>query len=341
MKKDQMVVLRAGLFVFVMLIAITIVIFVLGKEKGYFKRQFTLYTSFPDVHGLLPGAPVRLAGVTVGKVADVTIPELLEETRLLVTLQIEERVQSRIRKDSVALIKWLSYVTGDSYIELSMGSREEKIVKEGDFIQGVIPTDYSRAFESGVALIDDIHNNLKKVEKEKIIESLSDSVESLADIVGEIKNGDGLIHRLIFDEEGAVLFDNLSQSSENVRRVTDDIVNGNGVLNAMIYNREDNGIMKTITGLSNEVEKIANQITNGNGLLHAILYDEDKRMILDNLVQVTENLQAVTKTVNDGDGSLGAMINDPALYDSVNQLMGGANRSFILRTLIRHSLKRD
>lgn len=341
MKKDQMVVLRAGLFVFVMLIAIAIVIFVLGKEKGYFKRQFTIYTSFPDVHGLLPGAPVRLAGVTVGKVADVTIPEVLEETRLLVTLQIEERVQSRIRKDSVALIKWLSYVTGDSYIELSMGSREKKIVKEGDFIQGVIPTDYSRVFESGVTLIDDIHKKLKKVEKEKLIESLSDSAETLADIVQEIKTGEGLIHRLIFDKQGTALFDNLSQSSENIKKVTDDIIKGNGILNAMIYNGESNIIMKTITNVSTEAEKIANQLTNGNGLLHAILYDEDKRRILDNLVQVTESLQAVTKSLDEGEGSLGAMINDPALYDNVNQFVGGANRSFILRTLIRHSLNKD
>ncbi len=341
MKNDQMVLLRAGLFVFVMLIAITSVIFVLGKEKGYFKRQFTIYTSFPDVHGLLPGAPVRLAGVTVGKVADVTIPEVLTETNLLVTLQIEERVQSRVRKDSFALIKWLSYVTGDSYIELSMGSREKSIVKEGDFIQGVIPTDYSRVFESSVTIIDDIHKNLQKLEKEKLIESLCDSAVSLTKIVEEIKSGGGLIHRLIFDKKGTDLIDNLSHSSENVKKISEDIITGDGVLNAMIYNGKSNKITKTITNLSNEIEKISNQITDGDGLLHAILYDEDKNRILDNLVQVTENLQTVTKTIHDGDGALGAMINDPALYDNVNQLVGGANRSFILRTLIRHSLNKN
>ncbi len=341
MKKDQTLVLRAGLFVFVTLIAVTIVIFVLGREKGYFKKQFTIYTSFFDVHGLVPGAPVRLAGVTVGKVADVRIPEVLTETRLLVTLQIEEGVQGRIRQDSVAVIKWLSYVTGDTYIELSMGSKDEKMVKEGDVIQGSKPTDFTKVLESGVTIIDDIHKKLKKLEKEKFVESLCDSAESLASIVEGIQKGDGLMHRLIFDKEGTTLVDNLSESSENVKKITANIVEGDGILNALIYDRGENGIMKTITNLTKDVEKIANQITDGNGLLHAILYDEEQRRMLDNLLQITENLQFVTKTIKDGDGSLGAMVNDPSLYDNLNQFLGGTNRSFILRTLIRRSLSKS
>jgi phospholipid/cholesterol/gamma-HCH transport system substrate-binding protein len=78
-----------------------------------------------------------------------------------------------------------------------------------------------------------------------------------------------------------------------------------------------------------------------NGLLHAILYDEEKRKILDNLAQATDDLKNVTEKIAEGEGSLGAIINDPDLYDNLNQLLGGANRSFILRTLIRRSIKKD
>ena len=341
MKKDQIVALRAGVFVFVTLIAATFVIFVLGKEKGYFKKQFTVYTSFPDVFGLLPGAPVRLAGLTVGKIADITIPQALKETKLVVSLQIEKRIQNRIREDSVASIKWLSYVTGDSYIELSMGSETKTMIREGDFISGVIPTDYSKVFESGIKIIDDIHKNLQKLEKEKIIETLSGSAKSLTNIFEEIKNGNGMIHHLIYSPEGKDFVDNLSKSSENIKKITQEIVRGDNILNALISDKENNEILKTITGLLKEVENITKQIADGNGFLHAIVYDEKHRGILENLTQVTENLKTITSNINDGEGSLGAIINDPVLYDNLNQILGGANRSFILRTLIRHSLKNN
>ncbi len=75
--------------------------------------------------------------------------------------------------------------------------------------------------------------------------------------------------------------------------------------------------------------------------MHAILYDEEKRKILDNLAEATDDLKNVTEKIVEGEGSLGAIINDPNLYDNLNQLLGGANRSFILRTLIRRSIKQD
>lgn len=74
--------------------------------------------------------------------------------------------------------------------------------------------------------------------------------------------------------------------------------------------------------------------------MHAILYDEEKGKILDNLSQATEDLKTVTGMIAEGKGSIGAIINDPALYDNLIQLLGGANRSFILRTMIRHSMKK-
>ncbi|MEE9193120.1 MAG: hypothetical protein V3U21_01160, partial [Thermodesulfobacteriota bacterium] len=93
--------------------------------------------------------------------------------------------------------------------------------------------------------------------------------------------------------------------------------------------------------VAQDVDRITNQIKSGNGLLHAILYDEEKGKILDNLAQVTEDLKSVSERIVEGEGSLGAIINDPDLYDKLNQLLGGANRSFILRTLIRRSIKKD
>jgi len=304
MKKEQAIALRAGLFVIIMLVATAITIFVLGTERGYFKKQFTIYTTFSNVEGLQSGAPIRLAGVTVGKVVDVNIPHDLTEKKLVVTMQIEERVQKRIRTDSVASIKWLSYVTGDPYIEVLIGSRNKPMVKEGEFIKGVDSQDYAKIFENGTNVVGSLYRNLEKLEDTKLIETLGQSTKSLKDIIEEIKVGNGMLHSLIYD-------------------------------------REFKTFVEQIAGLAKEIGKITDQIKTGNGLLHAILYDEEKGKILDNLTEATDDLKNVTEKIAEGEGSLGAIINDPDLYDNLNQLLGGANRSFILRTLIRRSIKKD
>lgn len=340
MKKEQAVALRAGLFVIIMLIATAITIFVLGTERGYFKKVFTVYTSFSNVLGLQPGAPVRLSGVTVGKVDSVNIPQDLAETKLEVVMQVERKFQSRVRADSIASIKSLSYVTGDYYVEISIGNINNAMVKDGDFIQSADPADFSRAFENGISAVDSFYKNLKEVEETKLFERLSNTAKSLNDVIEEIKSGKGMLHAMIYEPEGENLIDNISKTSEHLRKVTQEIVEGDNLLNALIYDKEYKDFVKKIAGLSEEVDKVTNQIKTGDGLLHAILYDEEKGKILDNLAQATEDLKTVTGAIVEGEGSIGAIINDPAIYDNLIQLLGGANRSFILRTMIRHSMKK-
>lgn len=311
MKKEQAIALRAGLFVIIMLVATAITIFVLGTERGYFKKVFTVYTSFSNVLGLQPGAPVRLSGVTVGKVDSVNVPQDMAETKLEVVMQIERKFQSRVRANSIASIKSLSYVTGDYYVEISMGDSNSAMLKEGDFIQSTDPADFSRVFGNGINVVDSIYKNLKEIEETRLFERLSNSAKSLNDVIEEIKTGKGMLHALIYEPEGKNLIDNISKTSEHLRKVMQD------------------------------VDRITNQIKSGNGLLHAILYDEGKGKILDNLAEAIDDLKNITEKIAEGEGSLGAIINDPDLYDNLNQLLGGANRSFILRTLIRRSINKD
>jgi phospholipid/cholesterol/gamma-HCH transport system substrate-binding protein len=226
-------------------------------------------------------------------------------------MRIERKFQSRVRANSIASIKSLSYVTGDYYVEISMGNGNSAMLKEGDFIQSTDPADFSRVFGNGINVVNSIYKNLKEIEETRLFERLSNSAKSLNDVIEEIKTGKGMLHALIYEPEGKNLIDNISKTSEHLRKVMQD------------------------------VDRITNQIKSGNGLLHAILYDEEKRKILDNLAEATDDLKNVTEKIAEGEGSLGAIINDPDLYDNLNQLLGGANRSFILRTLIRRSIKKD
>jgi hypothetical protein len=47
------------------------------------------------------------------------------------------------------------------------------------------------------------------------------------------------------------------------------------------------------------------------------------------------NLKAITEKIDAGEGSLGALIADPTLYERLVAILDGAQRSFLLRGLLR------
>jgi phospholipid/cholesterol/gamma-HCH transport system substrate-binding protein len=51
------------------------------------------------------------------------------------------------------------------------------------------------------------------------------------------------------------------------------------------------------------------------------------------------HLDQILEKLDSGTGTIGALINDPSLYDEIKSLLGGANRSRIIRNLVRQTLK--
>lgn len=95
-----------------------------GQNKGY-----TLSATFDNIGGLKPRAPVRSAGVTVGRVKKIALDP---RTYLgVVTMEIDEHV--KFPKDSTAKIQTAGLL-GDQYIGLEAGALEQVLVA-GDTIR--------------------------------------------------------------------------------------------------------------------------------------------------------------------------------------------------------------
>ena len=95
-----------------------------GEHKGY-----TVSARFDNIGGLKPRAPVRSAGVTVGRVKRITLDPKTYQG--VVTMEIDEDV--RFPKDSSAKIQ-TSGLLGDQYIGLEPGA-DEKELAAGDVIR--------------------------------------------------------------------------------------------------------------------------------------------------------------------------------------------------------------
>jgi len=64
----------------------------------------------------------------------------------------------------------------------------------------------------------------------------------------------------------------------------------------------------------------------------------DRHLAQAPLGSLVESLTQILEKVNSGNGTLGALLNDPMLYDQMKDLIGGANRSRIIRGLIRKTI---
>jgi phospholipid/cholesterol/gamma-HCH transport system substrate-binding protein len=145
---------RVGAFVLTGAVVLGIVLFTIGTGRHLFGETYHLVARFPDIAGLAVGAPVRLAGVTVGTVTRIAVAEELQVRTIEVALAINRAVQARIREDSVASIQTLG-VLGDKYVELTMGTETRPPLSPGAEVTAVPPPNLYAWMQRGEAMLTD------------------------------------------------------------------------------------------------------------------------------------------------------------------------------------------
>ncbi|NOQ46946.1 MAG: outer membrane lipid asymmetry maintenance protein MlaD [Desulfobulbaceae bacterium] len=90
-------------------------------------RTYILNAEFNNISGVKSGADIRIAGVLVGTVRDLS---LSEDDLAIVAMQIDKKVQ--VPMDSIASVKSQGII-GDKYIQISLGGDEEYF-QPGDLI---------------------------------------------------------------------------------------------------------------------------------------------------------------------------------------------------------------
>jgi phospholipid/cholesterol/gamma-HCH transport system substrate-binding protein len=100
--------LKIGILAVTAMVLAAVLIIAVGGQGGFAWERYALKTSFSDVKGLKTGAVVRVAGVDVGKVADLEFVG----AGVQLTIEVNESMQSRITDQSRAMIGYLSLLGG-------------------------------------------------------------------------------------------------------------------------------------------------------------------------------------------------------------------------------------
>ncbi|MBN8548115.1 MAG: MCE family protein [Deltaproteobacteria bacterium] len=346
--------LHAGIFILITLTLFALSIWILGQERQVFAKQEEFKTSFKDIQGLSKGAPVRLGGISVGRVSGFGFEPDSADGRVEVSFLVNDNYLDRIT-DGVEVSIQTQGLLGDKFLSLSSASPKAAPLSPGSKLSSRDASDMTEILakannivDNSVEITEALKDFLKNFDKETIT-SLSSGIKSLGSLAKEIEDGKGLLHRLVFSKkDGDEIMNDIKAASESMREVSSKVKDGKGLLHALVY--DENGAeslktfadaAKTISTLSESLNGVVTEIKDGDGVLHDLVYAKSPEGFDQLLVKLNEtitNLNVASEALARGSGTIGALLVDSQLYDNLVEVTDGAKRSFLLRQAIRNSL---
>src|SRR5512134_3564161 len=104
MARERGLEFKVGLLILIATAVLIAFVFVLGNFS--LRSGFTLHVDYDYVGSLQPGAPIKISGIKVGKVEDVTLwggkvdPKTGRRVQVRVDAWIEDRARDSIRRDA-------------------------------------------------------------------------------------------------------------------------------------------------------------------------------------------------------------------------------------------------
>jgi phospholipid/cholesterol/gamma-HCH transport system substrate-binding protein len=324
MMRDRELLLKFRVGVFVLFLLLLFIAFVLtiGIQTRLFEEQYTLRAAFRDVQGLVVGAPVRLAGLTVGTVRKIGFGPGPTDPRIHVEAAIDRLFQSRIREDSLATIGTIGLV-GDKVFDITVGSEGAKILQPGEMLQSMEPVDFARLV----------------AQAGEVLEGLAGASQALRTILARIETGRGLLPALVSDQEGGELLRDLAEAAKSLRRLSEGAEKGDGLLHALVFEEGGRELVAQIRATGAGLQHVVGRLQAKEGLLGALISDPEGAQVLQDLRTMVADLKQIAAALAEGEGTLGALLKDPTVYEDLSSLLRGAERSWVLRGLIRSGVR--
>jgi phospholipid/cholesterol/gamma-HCH transport system substrate-binding protein len=312
MERERRISLAVGAFFLLALLGFAVIVLSLSTRSGVWEQHYELVARFSDVQGLIASAPVRLAGMRVGQVKSVSF-DIADPERpgLLVSMQIKESVRERIRSDSIASIG-AAGLLGDRVVDVSLGTTKGEPLEPGSAVPSVDPLDIyvtidkgARALDNVATLASNLNGLVEAFDRDSGGKRLAESVGAVGDLIGDVRTGEGLLHTLI-------------------------------------YEPYEGGAVGNLEGSLAAMNEILDEIATGNGMMHSLIYEaQTEHDVIVEALEAGARLNSILAKIDRGEGTLGLILNDPTLYEELKLLVGGANRSGVIRTMIRLMSKED
>jgi phospholipid/cholesterol/gamma-HCH transport system substrate-binding protein len=262
MKKNISSKIRLGIFISLGIAVFIVAIYFIGDKQQLFRSTFRVSGVFKDVGGLQAGNNVRLSGINVGTIDNVSI---ISDTSVRVVIVIDESTRRFIKKDAIASIG-SEGLMGNKALIISPGTGGKKIIEDNDIIVTTQPTD-----------IDEILKSLKTT-----IDNTSSVTGDLAKIAANIESGKGTIGRLMMDKEWRQNFEttiiNLKEGSDGFRVLMDKANEMDKILISL------ESTIENTNKITNDLSGITGSIQSGEGIIGRLFMDQSMGQNFDSIM---------------------------------------------------------
>ncbi len=366
--------IKVGLLILAAFAVLAAGVFLIGEKNNLFSRKNRYFIEFNSAGGVRQGNPVQLNGVDAGTVEQVVLPQDPAKEQIRIWISVDRQYAERIRGPqqpgvrgekprSQARIKTLGLL-GDKYIELSSGSLEYPVIPDQGKIPAAEPTNVDALIASGEDVMDNVveisaslSTILGRMERgegvlgelttqsesgRRLRDSLIGTSESLERIAARLETGEGPLPRLLNDRQMA---DQLASSLDRFEGLLAQAQNGPGLLPGLLNDpamrQQVTDTLATLQQTARDLQGLTADLESGNGLLPRLMKDEEyAREITGKVSEIVTRLNELSLKVSEGNGSAAKLINDPQIYDAVNDVIIGVNESRLLRWLIRSRQKK-
>ncbi len=344
---------RVGIFVTLALLTATGVIFSLGNRSALFSSKRNYVAVFTNVDGLRPGSPIRMSGLDVGTVGEVSFRD---DGRCQVILEVAEDNARFVTATSTASIGSKGLL-GDKLVELTPGTGDSLpagatvTTSEGGGMFGALAS-AGQAVEEARPVIQNVADFTSTLAEEGFRQDIRDVSHNIAELTRMAREEDGTIHRLLTDPVLADRISNtlvsvqnasneLAHTTRNVRLITDEVRGGNGTIHRLIYDDDGMRLVTSLADTAGEAATILRDIRTGEGNAHQLLYGDDADDLIHNLTVMSTDLRAIVADIRAGRGTIGGLLVDPSIYEDVRRIVGNVERNDVLRALVRYTIRED
>jgi phospholipid/cholesterol/gamma-HCH transport system substrate-binding protein len=324
MASPRSIEVKVGLLILAALVLLAAFILVMGGIN--LEPAYEVVVGFDNPGGLQSGAPVKIAGVKVGKVEHIqfnpgTLPEPCKDTTVLVTVSLEKRYEKSYRHSSIFYVTTQG-VLGEQFLAIDPGSPDSPVLKEGECARGLDPPRLDRLMAETYDLLHTAVTAMR--ENRPQIGELFDGLAKTLKGTGEL-----------FERNQ----DRIDRIAENLELVTEE-----GVKTVQATREkyvENPAVDRIITSLdrlaatsARDVPVLLQQgrttLESTNTLVSAFASDAEIARIkamLDDLQAAAHDARlavadakAISGHIRRGQGSVGALVMDEQLFDDLQEL---------------------
>lgn len=272
--------LIVGSFIFTGMLVLALMIIRFGSYDE-FRDSYPITAIFKFTNGVIIGAPVRVAGVEVGRVDDLVLtPD--KEAKVGIVMSISRKVS--LRKNAKVIINSLG-IMGEKYVEFLPQTPDAEILKPGETIVGTDPI----ALENITSQAFEIVSTMKGIfADEKTGNKLQKIVDNIVTLTGDPNQ------------------ENVKATLANFRQFSDRMNTFGTELEDISKDRKLSQTVENFREASASLKAIFSQIQSGEGTMGQLIYKTDlydkMKQFMKDLVENPSKLLRPAKDKEKGKG---------------------------------------